>query len=46
MGRGDLSDAEWDLTEPPLPRGRRTRPAGDNRRFFKGMLHLLRIGCP
>ncbi len=40
MGRGDLSDAEWDLIGPLLPpeRGRWARPAGDNRRFLNGML--------
>ena len=48
MGRGDLSDAEWELIGPLLPpeRGRWARPAGDNRRFLNGMLHVLRVGCP
>jgi len=48
MGRGDLSDAEWDVIGPLLPpeRGRWARPAGDNRRFLNGMLHVLRVGCP
>ncbi len=48
MGRGDLSDAEWDLIGPLLPseHGRWARPAGDNRRFLNGMLHVLRVGCP
>lgn len=48
MGRGDLSDAEWELIGHLLPseRGRWARPAGDNRRFLNGMLHVLRIGCP
>src|SRR3546814_6531050 len=48
MGRGDLSDAEWDLVGPLLPpeRGRWARPAGDNRLFLNGMLHVLRVGCP
>ena len=48
MGRGDLSDAEWELIGPLLPpeRGRWARPAGDNRRFLNGMLHALRVGCP
>ncbi|MDG2003444.1 MAG: transposase [Novosphingobium sp.] len=27
-------------------RGRHARPAGDNRRFLNGMLHVLRVGCP
>ncbi|GAA5063147.1 IS5 family transposase [Erythrobacter westpacificensis] len=48
MGRGDLSDAECELIGPLLPpeRGRWARPAGDNRRFLNGMLHVLRVGCP
>lgn len=48
MGRCDLSDAEWELIGPLLPpeRGRWARPAGDNRRFLNGMLHVLRVGCP
>ena len=48
MDRGDLSDAEWELIGPLLPseRGRWARPAGDNRRFLNGMLHVLRIGVP
>lgn len=48
MGRGDLSDAEWELIGPLLPseRGRWARPAGDIRRFLNGMLHVLRVGCP
>ena len=47
MGRGDLSEAEWELIGPLLPpeRGRWARLAGDNRRF-DGMLHVLRIGRP
>lgn len=27
-------------------RGRWTRPAGNNRLFLNGMLHVLRVGCP
>ncbi len=48
MGRGGLSGAEWELIGPLLPaeRGRWARPAGDNRRFLNGMLHVLRVGCP
>ena len=29
----------------PSERGRWARPAGDNRRFLNGMLHVLRVGC-
>lgn len=48
MARGDLSDAEWHIVEPFLPseRGRKSRPAHDNRRYLNGMLHVLRAGCP
>ena len=48
MARGDLTDREWAMIGPLLPpeRGRWTRPAGDNRRFLNGMLHVLRTGCP
>lgn len=48
MARGDLSDAEWRIIAPFLPRerGRKSRPSLDNRRFLNGMLHVLRVGCP
>lgn len=48
MARGDLSDVEWRIIEGLLPaeRGRKSRPAHDNRRFLNGMLHVLRVGCP
>ena len=48
MARGDLSDAEWRLIGELLPaeRGRKSRPAQDNRRYLNGMLHVLRVGCP
>ena len=48
MARGDLTDAEWELIEAFLPaeRGRKSRPAQDNRRYLNGMLHVLRVGCP
>lgn len=48
MGRGDLSDEEWGVIGGLLPteRGRKSRPAYDNRRFLNGMLHVLRVGCP
>jgi len=29
----------------PSERGRKARPAPDNRRFLNGMLHVLRVGC-
>jgi len=48
MGRGDLSDTEWELIGSLLTseRGRQARPAGDNRRFLNGMLHVLRLRSP
>nr|WP_318035267.1 IS5 family transposase [Rhizobium ruizarguesonis] len=48
MARGDLSDAEWRIIGALLPaeRGRKSRPALDNRLFLNGMLHVLRVGCP
>lgn len=48
MARGDLSDGEWNIIGTLLPseRGRKSRPAQDNRRFLNGMMHVLRVGCP
>nr|WP_079210613.1 transposase [Brucella pituitosa] len=48
MVRGDLVDWEWQIIAPLLPaeRGRRSRPCYDNRRYFNGMLYVLRSGCP
>ena len=48
MARGDLSDDQWAVIGGLLPaeRGRKARPAHDNRRFLNGMLHVLRVGCP
>lgn len=46
--RGDVTNAEWELIEALLPaeRGRKSRPAQDNRRYLNGILHVLRVGCP
>ena len=48
MARGDMTDEEWGVIELLLPteRGRKSRTAHDNRWFFNGMLHVLRVGCP
>jgi transposase len=48
MARGDLTNVEWAVIEGLLPseRGRKSRPAHDNRRYLNGMLHVLRVGCP
>jgi len=48
LARGDLSNEQWELIGALLPseRGRKSRPAQDNRRYLNGMLHVLRVGCP
>jgi transposase len=48
LARGDLSNEQWEVIGALLPpeRGRKSRPALDNRRFLNGMLHVLRVGCP
>jgi transposase len=48
MHRGDISEEHWAVIEPFLPseRGRGCRPAHDNRRFFNGMMFVLRTGIP
>ena len=48
MSRGDLSEAEWQLLRDLLPaeRGRKSRPAGDNRPIVNGILWRIRTGAP
>ena len=48
MSRGDLSEAEWRLLKDLLPaeRGRKSRPAHDNRPIVNGILWHLRTGAP
>lgn len=48
MARGQVTDEHWAIVGPLLPseRGRGCRPAHDNRRFFDGMMFLLRTGIP
>ena len=45
--RVGVSDDEWALIGPLLPseRGRGCRPAGDNRRYFEGMVWMARTGA-
>ena len=45
--RVGVSDDEWALIGPLLPseRGRGCRPAGDNRRYFDGMVWMARTGA-
>ncbi len=42
-----VSDDEWALIGPLLPaeHGRGCRPAGDNRRYFEGMVWMARTGA-
>lgn len=44
----DVSDAAWSIIAPLLPseRGRWARPAQDNRRYFNGMMWIMRTGAP
>jgi transposase len=44
----DVSDAAWKIIAPLLPseRGRWARPAQDNRKFFNGMMWIMRTGAP
>lgn len=48
MSRGDLSEAEWRLLKDLLPpeRGRKNRPARDNRSIVNGILWRIRTGAP
>lgn len=48
MSRGDLSEAEWRLLKDLLPpeRGRKNRPALDNRTIVNGILWRIRTGAP
>ena len=45
--RFGVSDEEWALIGPLLPseHGRGCRPAGDNRRYFEGMVWMARSGA-
>lgn len=46
MRRGDLSDAQWKLIEPLLPKQRRGGKWNDHRLMFDGILWILRTGAP
>jgi transposase len=44
--RYDLSDFEWSVIEPLLPKDRRGRKPGNNRRVLNGIFWVLRTGAP
>ena len=48
MSRGNLTEAEWRLLKELLPpeRGRKNRPASDNRPIVNGILWRIRTGAP
>src|SRR5437867_10123996 len=46
MGRGDLSDAQWDLVKGLMPKQRRGGKWNDHRVTVNGMLWVLRTGAP
>jgi transposase len=48
LSRGDLTEAEWRLLKDLLPaeRGRKSRPALDNRMIVNGILWRIRTGVP
>jgi transposase len=47
MSRHDLTDKQWAVLEPQIPK-RQTkpgRPRNDNRRTFNGILYVVKTGC-
>jgi len=46
MARYDLSDFEWSVIEPVLPRKWRGVPRVDDRRVLNGIFWVLRSGAP
>ena len=44
--RYDLTDLEWSVIEPLLPKGRRGRKPQNNRRVLNGIFWVLRAGAP
>jgi transposase len=46
QGRGDLSDAQWKLIEPLLPKQKRGGRWNDHRTMLDGILWVLRTGAP
>ena len=48
MGRGDLTDRQWQRLEPLLPaqKPKTGRPGKDHRTIVNGILWVLRTGAP
>jgi transposase len=46
VGRGDLSDEQWDVLEPLLPAGGVGRPSRSRRRLIDGIRWRVRTGAP
>ncbi len=46
MARYDLSDEEWRLVEPLLPKPGKGKHRGDDRRVANGIFYVLRTGAP
>src|SRR5215207_2466312 len=44
--RYDLTDFEWSVIEPQLPKGRRGVKPRNNRRVLNGVFLILRSGAP
>ena len=46
MARYDLSDEEWTIIEPLLPRRGKGKRRVDDRRVVNGIFYVLRTGAP
>lgn len=46
MGRFDLTDEEWSVMEPHLPKRGRGPARVDDRRVLNGIFYILRTGAP
>lgn len=48
MGRGDLTDEQWQRLQPLLPphKPKTGRPNSDHRKVINGILWILRTGAP
>lgn len=44
--RYELTDFEWTVIEPILPKGRRGQQPQNNRRVMNGIFWVLRTGAP